>query len=185
MSKNPNPQGKGMVTAFALLDQNITAIRVPAKHVEQVSNELFTAMFVLHSKFQFKPVIGRSYWLYRDDHGFSLSMISPDEWPANKRPCIGRCELHADMSWTLELSEQALEDGDLMLYIEQQRYSFETAMSAVSSMDEAMPYYVSSLPFYQRVFASAFACSLRSSMVQSGIRGLTYGEAARLSHSES
>ena len=58
--KRPNPQGKGLVPILDSLVQSRASISVPPKHIEQITSELFTSLFVLHSQFQFKPVIGRS-----------------------------------------------------------------------------------------------------------------------------
>lgn len=63
----PNPQGKGLVPVLESLVQSRALISVVAKHINQISSELFTSMFVLHSQFQFKPVMGKQYWLYQRD----------------------------------------------------------------------------------------------------------------------
>ena len=59
-SKNPNPQGKGLVPVLDSITASRTTVSVPPKHIEQISSELFTSLFVLHSQFQFKPVVGKS-----------------------------------------------------------------------------------------------------------------------------
>ena len=57
---------------------------------------------------------------------------------------------------------------------------FEQALNSVESLDKALPFYLEGLPFYQRVFASALANSLQSSMVKSGIQGLSFNQAKAL-----
>lgn len=181
MNKIPNPQGKGLVTAFASLEENRVMVSVPPKHIDQVSNELFTSLFVLQSRFHFKPVVGRPYWLYRRDNRFDLSLVSPREWNGSRdTEVIGECELQADMTWVLQLDPQAAADDELMAYIEDRRRKFEQALASAATLDFAMPYYVAELPFYQRVFASVLACSLRDSMAKSNISGLNYAQARGL-----
>jgi len=181
INKIPNPQGKGLVTAFASLEESRARVSVPPKHIDQVSNELFTSLFVLQSRFHFKPAVGRPYWLYRRDNQFDLSMISPREWNGSRDgEAIGECELQPDITWVLQLEEQAAEDNELLAYIEDRRRKFEQARAAAGTLDFAMPYYVAELPFYQRVFASVLACSLRDSMNKSNICGLNYVQARDL-----
>ena len=180
--KKPNPQGKGLVPIMESLLSSQTQVCVPPKHIEQISSELFTSLFVLHSKFSFKPVVGKSYWLYRrKDNSFHLSMIEPVEWGhSGFGQTIGECVLQQDLTWTLQLDIQAADDEALLTLIAEQRAQLETAMRDAQTIDEVMPVYLASLPFYQRVFASALANSLSMSMQKSGIQGLSYAEARGL-----
>ncbi|MDH5446233.1 MAG: DUF2452 domain-containing protein [Gammaproteobacteria bacterium] len=177
--KNPNPQGKGLVPVLDSLAASRTVIDVAPKHIEQISSELFTSLFVLHSRFHFKPIIGKSYWLYRRrDNSFHLSMIDPDEWGGfGFGQYIGECVLQQDITWTLELDTHAASDQELLSLIEEQRRQLETALHDARSIDDVLPVYLESLPFYQRVYASALANSLKTSMQKSGIQGLSYTQA--------
>ncbi|MCW9025370.1 MAG: DUF2452 domain-containing protein [Gammaproteobacteria bacterium] len=178
---NPNPQGKGLVPVLDCLTGSRAMVSVHPKHIEQISRELFTSLFVLHSKFQFKPVVGKSYWLYRRSNSFQLSMISPTEWGENNfGQIIGECILQKDITWTLTLDENTARNEELMTLIENRQREFEQALSTVDSIDKVLPFYLESLPFYQRVFASALASSLRDSMFKSGIQGLSYNQARQL-----
>ena len=62
---------------------------------------------MLSAAFKFKPVFGKAYYLYMDGAGWSLSLISPDEWneDAKRNSYIGECVLHADSTWSIEPSE--------------------------------------------------------------------------------
>ena len=181
MQKNPNPQGKGMVPVLESLARVRPCIRVPPKHLDQISNELFTSLFVLHSHFQFRPVVGRTYWLYRQRDSFKLSMVAPEEWQGTSfGKFIGECRLHEDITWTLVLDPYAAEDENLQSMIASRRQEFEVALQKASTVDDLLPVYVSSLPFYQRVFAAGLAGSLKQSMLLSGIQGLSYREASKL-----
>ena len=179
--KNPNPQGKGLVPLLAALSDAGRSIVVPPKQVQQVSGELFTSLFVLESRFGFKPVVGRTYWLYRKAGVFELSLLAPEQWSALVYgQYIGACALHNDLTWTLTLSEAALADPLLMRYIAQRREEFEQELQSAASVDDLLPVFRAELPFYQRVFASALAGSLGASMQSAGIRGLSYQEAVGL-----
>ena len=185
MQSKPNPQGKGLVPVLESLAQSQSRVAVVSKHIEQISSELFTSLFVLHSHFQFKPVVGKSYWLYRRAEQFKLSLISPREWgAAGFGLFVGECVLQQDITWSLTLDPIAANDQNLMGIIENKRREFEQRLHRVNSIDEALPFYLEGLPFYQRVFASALASSLKNSMVKSGIQGLSYTEAQKCLSSE-
>jgi hypothetical protein len=53
---------------------------------------------VYNAKFNFEPVIGETYHLYRgnNDENF-LSLISPNEWD---KKCLGSFQLSANQKWT-------------------------------------------------------------------------------------
>lgn len=179
--KNPNPQGKGLVPVLAALDSASSALCIVPKHVERMANELFTSMFVLESRFSFKPLRGRKYWLYRYGEHFQLSPLLPEQWSAPTfDSVIGCCELHDDLTWTLELSEDAARDTDFLALIRERRERFEQVLQASETLAATLPVYVASLPFYQRVFASALASSLGKSLQLSGIAQLNYQQAVKM-----
>jgi len=179
MPENPNPQGKGLRPVLALLEESrAPAVMAQPKQIQQISLELFTSLFVLESDFKFKPVRGSNYWLYQKNGRFWLSPIRPDEWREEVYGrYIGECELHEDMTWSLELCDEASNDSKLMAFLEQRWQAFETAMDETETIEEALPRYQGQMPFYQRVYAFALAHSLRASMVGSGIQTLSYSEA--------
>lgn len=180
MKKIPNPQGKGLVPVLESLAESQALVAVTPKHIEQISSELFTSLFILHSHFQFKPVVGKSYWLYQRNRKFQLSLISPQEWGSTDFGMfVGECILQKDVTWTLTLDTKAMNDPLLMSLIENRRREFELALTAVESLDQALPFYLAGLPFYQRVYASALANSLQASMVKSGIVKLNCAQARK------
>ena len=180
MIKNPNPQGKGLVPVLESLAGSRTLVSVVPKHINQISSELFTSLFVLHSHFQFKPVVGKSYWLYQRDDQFQLSLISPAEWGESGFGLfVGECVLQQDVTWTLSLDTAAANNKTLMQIIESKRREFEQALTSAKSVDNVLPFYLADLPFYQRVFAAALANSLNGSMLKSGIQGLSYSQAKK------
>lgn len=179
--KTPNPQGKGLVPVLAALSAATQqSIAVP-KQIEQIASELFTSMFVLESRFSFKPVQGRPYWLYREGDRYQLSLLSPQQWSATIfGEVVGQCILHEDLTWTLELSDAMANDAAFMAYIEERRRLFGEELRGAESVDDLLPVFRQQLPFYQRVFASAMAGSLGRSMQLSGIKGLSYEQARGL-----
>lgn len=185
MSKNPNPQGKGGSLVLNTLSQQRAALAaVPPKHIEQVSTELFTSLFVLESDFRFRPVPGRDYYLYRKPERFWLSLTPPEimtEDVAGR--FIGTCELQSDMTWTLELAPEVANDDDFMDELAERRAAFERRLSEAESMDDVLPVHERRYDFYRRAAAFALSYSLGRSMEQTGIRGLSYDEAmGRLTH---
>ncbi len=179
-AKTPNPQGKGLVPVLAALTEagGLSQVPVLPKSISQIANELFTSMFVLESRFSFKPVPQRSYWLYRDpldsQGRFSLSLLSPEQWSTTVYgQVIGHCVLQADLTWTLELSDEAAADNEMMAYIAERRRRFGQELAEAEQVDDLLPVFQHNLPFYQRVFASALAGSLSRSMQQAGIAGLS------------
>lgn len=185
MSKNPNPQGKGGAPVLATLNEQRAAVAtVPPKQMEQVSAELFTSLFVLESDFNFKPVPGKRYFLYRQPERFWLSMTPPQMWSETvSGRFIGTCELQPDMTWTLELDQAVAEDPEFMDYLEQRRAAFEQRLDEAETVDDVLPEHERRYTFYRRATAFALAHSLGRSMEQSGIRGLSYQEAlGQLTH---
>ena len=179
MPDNPNPQGKGLRPVLAFLEESrAPALMAQPKQIKQISLELFTSLFVLESDFKFKPVRGNRYWLYQKNGRFWLSPIRPDEWSSDVYGrYIGECELHEDMTWSLEMCDEAAADEALMASLEQRWESFEEAMEESETVEDALPRYQGQMPFYQRAYAFALAHSLRASMQGSGIQALSYREA--------
>jgi hypothetical protein len=179
--KNPNPQGKGLSPVLEGLSQSRPRIVVPPKQIDQISSELFTSLFVLKSKFQFRPVAGKPYWLYRIEDEFKLLMTPPGQWSSgHPGQYIGECVLQEDATWTLTLDEQAAEDASLLDLIEEERRRLEQSLEEADNVEDAMPRYIASMPFYCRLLAYGLGSSLRQSMRASGINALSYEEAKGL-----
>ena len=176
-NKGANPQGKGLSPVANLLAE-LPAKYIPAKSVTQIADELFTSMFVLNSDFAFKPVVGNSYWLYQKQGKFRLSLVSPEQWSEKVYGfCIGCCKLHEDISWTIELTEQAASDEQFTRYLQIRREQFEKNLQNAVTLETALPGYMEKLPFYQRMLTTVLTYSLKTSMNKSGIAALTYDQA--------
>jgi hypothetical protein len=179
MSKMPNPQGKGLVPLLDSLAACRPQIDVPAKRIEQVTRELFTSLFVLESEFQFRPVVGRGYWLYRKGERFRLSLVAPREWAGNElfgEP-VGECVLQPDLTWTLLLTEAAAAERGLLATIDRRRQALEQRLRDAQTVTSALPVFEAQLPFYQRALAAGLAHSLGISLQRGGLAALSYERA--------
>jgi len=177
-----NPQGKGLRPILNDL-QGYLAVSAPAKPLLQITNELFTSLFILNSQFSFRPVPGKAYYLYKEGTGFNLSLIAPKEWSKEKQAAfVGTSQLNQDLTWTLNLSEQCEEDEAFMEKLTQMRQKFEKQMDAAASLQDVLPTYEKSLKFHQRILAFGLSHSLGQSMGQSGVANLSYKEALQLTH---
>lgn len=182
MTTSPNPQGKGLVPVLDGLAACRPRVAVPPKAIDQISRELFTSLFVLEASFQFRPVVGRGYWLYRSGERFRLSMVSPGEWGAGNpfgQP-VGEAVLQPDMTWTLGLHPAAADDPAVTRLIAERRALLTARLEKAESLDEAMPDFEAELPFQRRALAAGLAASLRRSMQGAGIVALTYAQAVGL-----
>jgi len=181
MPENPNPQGKGLVPVLQGLQMHWSRMQVPPKQIDQISLELFTSLFILQSEFKFSPVPLKPYWLYQVGHQYRLLLVGPHEWhsPYTGR-FIGKCELQADRTWTLDLDPEVAADKTFLAVIEEQRKALEEALMQADSLDQVMPACVDNLGYQGRVLAYILGRSLRTSMQLSGINALTYNEARGL-----
>jgi hypothetical protein len=163
-----NPQGKGHVGL--LLDWEYSRPRGAAqKTASQLLADYFTSMLVLSATFKFKPVVGQGYYLYWIREQWSLSLIAPTEWSEERRNAyIGKCELHPDMTWTLNPAANLAGQESAMAALGTFHDSFVDKLTTASPLEEMLPVYVARFPYYQRLFASALTRSLKSSMIIGG-----------------
>ena len=181
MSKNPNPQGKGLVPILQSLANAQPRIRVPPKQIRRIASELFTSLFVLGSEFKFQPVIGKSYWLYRVGDRFKLMLIAPCDWSCGyPGQLIGECVLQEDVTWTLTLDAHAAEDRKLMALVSEQHRALQAALESADTLEEALPAYNASMRYHSRVLAYGLVASLKASMHGAGIARLSYRDALSL-----
>lgn len=162
-----NPEGKGL-NGF-LLDWYQSEPRgVVAKPQHQVLAEFFTSMLVLSASFSYKPAVGVPNHLYWIDGAWSLSLIAPDEWsPERQSGFAGTCMLQRDMTWTIEPSELVGEDNPVSAAIGQSYEAFAAALDTDRTLEEILPFYVGSLRYYQRLYASALSRSIRGTVTLS------------------
>ncbi|OQW72108.1 MAG: hypothetical protein BVN35_14780 [Proteobacteria bacterium ST_bin11] len=176
--KPANPQGKGLVGVLDSLQQAKKHLQVPPKHIQQISDELFTSLFVLSSEIRFKPTPNNTYYLYSKNNRYQLSLIASEQWLQKKSGrFIGTCNLQNDLTWTLALSDDCANDPNFLRQVAYQRQQLEAKMQQAEKIDDVLPVYVETLPFHARILAAALASSLKQSMQKSGIYGLSLQQA--------
>ena len=160
---NPNPQGKGLVTVltdWTAVQPRLGDVKAPAVLLRDYC---FSAL-VLAARFSFRPRPGKTYFLYSGDREWILSLISPAEWGSGAPgPFVASCRLEQDMTWQLEFAEIA-PDSDVQPRLQAFVDGFAESIAGQAAPQEALPYYVAELPYYQRMLATGLAVSLRHSM---------------------
>jgi hypothetical protein len=159
-----NPEGKG--SNGLLLDWAQSRPRgLIAKPRRQLLADFFTSMLVLSATFKYRPVVGIANYLYWNDDEWSLSLISPDEWSAEKRAaCAGTCVLQQDMTWTILPSELLHEESPVAAAVARFYRAFAQMLDTDLTLEEILPFYAGRLPYYQRLYASAMSRSLEASV---------------------
>lgn len=159
-----NPEGKGL-NGF-LLDWYGTEPRgVVIKPRRQVLAEFFTSMLILSASFRYKPAKGVKNYLYYVDDGWTLSLISPDEWSAQRREGFaGVCVLQSDMTWTIEPSALVGEDNPVSDAIARFYDAFAETLDSDLTLEDILPFYVRRMPYWQRLHASALSRSIRGTV---------------------
>ncbi len=123
---------------------------------------------ILSAHFRFKPVVGQSYFLYGSERGWALSLIAPQEWGQRKvGEFVAGCRLRPDMTWDMDasmLDDQSAVAARVQDFIR----GFIDTLSEQRSIATHLPFYVASLPYYQRLLGTALASSLQRSLPASG-----------------
>ncbi len=171
MSKNPNPQGKGLTPVLDAW-RGLQPAGAQAKSPQQVLTDYFTTLLVLSAEFSFKPAPGVSYFLYLRGSRWILSLISPPEWAGRlPGPCLGRCELQTDMTWTLTPENGIADSSELRAALGAFQSGFVELLDSDSTLEASLPHYVAHLPYYRRLLAAGLANSLSQSLALAGLGG--------------
>ncbi len=161
-----NPQGKGLVGILA--DWDYSAPRsVVAKPAPQLLADYFTSLLVLSASFKFEPVFGKTYYLYCEHGSLLLSLISPDEWAkdAKRRAYVGECVLHGDATWSISPSDNISHPGDVADAVAAVYEGFVEKLHSENALEDELPFFEQSLPYYPRLFAAALSRSIRASLI--------------------
>ena len=166
-AKNPNPQGKGVVSVlrdWATMQPTVSGPKSPADFLR----DYCLSSLVLSARFRFKPVVGKPYFLYASEQGWSLSLIAPQEWGQRKvGDFVAACRLRPDMTWDMDTS--GLDDHSPALARTQTFIcGFVAALARHDSISAHLPFYCASLPYYQRLLGTALASSLHRSLPSTG-----------------
>lgn len=159
-----NPEGKGR---NGLLHDwyRSTPRGVVAKPPRQVLAELFTSMLVLSASFKFRPAVGVPHYLYCINDAWSLSLIAPEEWSQERRSgFVGTCVLQRDMTWTMTPARHLADNLPIRNALGRFYDAFAETLDTDLTLEEILPFCVSSLPYYQRLYASALSRSVRGTV---------------------
>ncbi len=163
-----NPQGKGRV---AILEQWQAAkpCQPERKSAQRIGEDLLVSMLVLSARFSFKPVVGQSYYLYfQPEHQASsghwvLSLIEPQCAGDRLGEFYARTRLRADMTWQLEGKNPTPPSLALQEVLQDFIANMGQHFGGKHTLLEQLPFFVETLPFYQRLAASALAKSIAHS----------------------
>ncbi|MCB1703914.1 MAG: DUF2452 domain-containing protein [Halioglobus sp.] len=162
--KNPNPQGKGAVPV--LRDwSTMQPAAVGSKDAATFLRDYCISSLVLAARFRFKPVPGKDYFLYVGEGDWMLSLIGPHEW-GTRRPgaFLGRCRLRMDMTWAIETSTNGETESLALERAQAFVAGFVDSLQGQAAVEDSLPYYISHLPYYQRLLATALASSLQQTL---------------------
>jgi len=138
---------------------------VVAKPQRQVLAEFFTAMLVLSATIKYKPAVGVQNYLYWVNGDWTLSLIAPDQWSAERRAgFVGSCVLQHDMTWTISPSDLLAEDNAVSNAVGQFYDAFVETLDSDLTLEEILPFYTSKLSYYPRLYASALSRSIRGTV---------------------
>ncbi len=188
--KRANPQGKGLVPALEAWNDTRPAQATSSRPVQSLLADFCASSLVLAARFEFRPVPGNSYHLYKCGDTWRLSLIAPQEWGARQPGIhVARCDLRRDMTWSLIGAEGLAESPEVVEALERHMEGFLAAVNTDEPLSDTLPFHVADLPFYPRLLASALARSLRDNLQFNGLdaaSGKTLltatGSSARLLH---
>ena len=171
-----NPEGKG-VSGFLLDWYRSQPRNIVAKPRQQVLAELFTSMLALSATFKYRPVAERSNYLYWIDGQWSLSLIAPEEWSDERRAgFVGEFVLQRDMTWTITPSVSLIARKSVSDALRRFYDAFVDTFDTDRSFEEILPFHVQSMPYYQRLYASALSRSMRTTVTLGGQASTTCRE---------
>jgi len=171
MPDHPNPQGKGQVPILELWSSSRPGA-LAVKSARTILNDYVVSLLVLSAEFRFKPVVGRPYHLYRSAGRWRLSLIAPWEWTsADPGICVGTCYLRTDMTWKLVPADDLDRHPGLADDLADFVHDFLLELDRQDTLEAGLPFYVRSLPFYQRLLATGLASSISKTAGISGLAG--------------
>jgi hypothetical protein len=176
--KNPNPQGKGVVPLLRDWDGLRPVVR-GTKGPGEFLRDYCLSSLVLSAEFLFRPVVGRTYYLYVARGSWKLSMVGPREWNgASFGEYFASCTLREDMTWDVAPVEGLADDAAPLANARAFIEAFVDRLGQQDSVTEGLPVYVRELPYYRRLLASALASSLARSVPRdgAGLRRLLQGD---------
>ena len=100
-------KGLAMKAMYQQTDDRLTQIKEQVEllinQAHEIHQRIDISEKIYEAKYNFKPNIGTTYYLYQDEESYVLSMISPEEWGKNlKYEFISNATLLADSTWKIE-----------------------------------------------------------------------------------
>ena len=80
--------------------------KVLVKQAEEIKERVELAYLINNAKFGFKPVLLKTYYLYKKEETLILSLIAPTEWDSPYGKCVAKVRQLGDSTW-----EKVKEDG--------------------------------------------------------------------------
>lgn len=176
MAINPNPQGKGLVPVLAAWEAS-RPTNIAPKNAGRIISDYFTSLLVLSAEFSFKPLAGQHYYLYwrassRQQSPLLLSLIEPERNGAERLGlAMGQCQLQPDMTWSIRPSANMTDNPEIRRFLQHFQQQFIDNHDNDQSMEDNLPVFVTSLPFYRRMAALALSTSLKYSINSGKLQG--------------
>ena len=119
--KMKNPIWKGNKNIEVVKNDSLTAMehhankqieslkeqaKVLVKQAEEIKERVELAYLINNAKFGFKPVLLKTYYLYKKEETLRLSLIAPTEWDSPYGECVAKVSQLGDSTW-----EKVKEDG--------------------------------------------------------------------------
>lgn len=169
--KVANPQGKGLVPML----EHWHALRpapAVAKNPGRLLADYCLSSLILSARFAFKPVVGKTYYLYWCRREWRLSLVSPQEWGQGRPGSYAcACRLKTDLTWELLAAGDVEQDDDLAQALGSFLRAFVDSVAGAEDIDSALPTYMAHLPYYQRMLATGLSTSLKVSARRAGLSG--------------
>ncbi|MFT6030406.1 MAG: hypothetical protein ACI8O8_002151 [Oleiphilaceae bacterium] len=166
-TKNPNPQGKGLVTVLQEIDSRQLSLNTTSHHsLTKTLHDYALSRLVLCAEFNFKPVANKPYYLYVKDKTLKLSLVAPNEWrDSGFGFYICQCLLESTMFWSFSnKSDEPNAVEYLALAVEPLKDTLLSDFFSNKPLEETLPYYDERLPFHRRVLANALASQITNSI---------------------
>jgi hypothetical protein len=87
---------------------------------------------------------------------------------------VANCRLRSDMTWQVEFCQLRAESS-VLRHLEEFVESFANMLATQESVTDELPFYVSDLPYYQRMLTTGLAVSLQYSIRETGVAALAQG----------
>lgn len=165
--KNPNPQGKGLVTVLQEIDSRQLALNSTNQDsVAKILHDYALSRVVLCAEFHFKPVVNKPYYLYVKDRNLRLSLIAPHQWRDSSFGFyICQCVLAETMLWVFsDKNEDPAAVEYLASAVEPLKDTLLADLFSNKPLEETLPYHDERLPFHRRVLANAMASQITNAI---------------------